>query len=76
LSDTPRDRSHMTVRIVGLGSPEAGDSRMGGTVSQRVAAVADLTELAWRLAKRPFPSYLREAIPFRLVALREQEDGE
>lgn len=65
----------MAVRIVGLGSAEAGDSKMGGSLAERVAAVFELTELAWRLAKRPFPSYSRRNIPFRLTTLREQEDG-
>ena len=66
----------MTVRIVGLGSAEAGDSNMGGTIAVRVAAVGELTDLAWRLAKRPFPSYTRRNIPFRWTTLRDQEDGE
>lgn len=53
----------MTVRIVPLHSDEAGDSRMGGTVDARVAAVAVLTIEAWRLAGRPFPTYRRATMP-------------
>jgi hypothetical protein len=53
----------MTVRIVPLSSPEAGDSRMGGTLEQRLAAVAELTAEAWRLAGRPFPTYTRATMP-------------
>jgi hypothetical protein len=66
----------MTVRIVGLGSAEAGDSKMGGSIADRVSAVGELTELAWRLAKRSFPSYSRRNILFRLTTLRDQEDGD
>jgi len=53
----------MTVRIVPLSSPQAGDSRMGGSIAERVAAVAELTSEAWRLAGRPLPSYTRRTIP-------------
>ena len=53
----------MTARVVPLSSSEAADPRMGGTVDQRVAAVAELTEHAWKLARRPFPSYTRATMP-------------
>lgn len=53
----------MSVRVVPLQSDEAGDSRMGGTVDERVAAVALLTIEAWRMAGRAFPTYLRAAMP-------------
>lgn len=53
----------MTVRVVPLGSAEAGDPRMDGTVAERVAAVMVLTEEAWRLSGRPFPSYTRATMP-------------
>lgn len=38
----------MTVRIVPLRSSEASDSRMEGTPDERVAAVAELTAIAWQ----------------------------
>ncbi len=60
MSNRQRD---MTARIVPLGSDEAGDSRMGGTVDERVAAVAALTAEAWRLAGRALPTYLRATMP-------------
>ena len=51
-------------------SAEAGDSRTGGTLDQRVAAVADLTAEAWRLAGRPLPTYTRATMPVVLATLR------
>lgn len=56
-------RRDVTCRIVPLGSAEASDPRMGGSVEERVAAVMVLTEEAWRLAGRPFPDYTRATIP-------------
>jgi len=53
----------MTARVVSLTSDEASDPRMGGTPDQRVAAVAELTLEAWRLAGRPFPIYTRQTMP-------------
>ena len=57
------DRSRMTVRIVSLTSPEAGDSRTGGTLEQRLQAVVELTAEAWRLAGRSIPTYTRATMP-------------
>ena len=61
----------MTARIVPLTSDEAGDSRMGGTPDQRVAAVAELTAEAWRLAGRAFPTYTRQTMPVVLATLED-----
>lgn len=66
----------MTVRVVPLTSREAGDPRMGGTIDERVAAVAALTEAAWRLSGRPFPSYTRATMPASVTTLAEQSDGD
>lgn len=57
------DRSQMTVRIVPRNSREASDARMGGTVTERLAVVAELTELGWALAKLPLPTYTRATMP-------------
>lgn len=65
------DRSGMTARVVSLSSDEAGDARMGGTPSERVAAVAELTAEAWRLAGRPLPSYTRATMPVVVSTLRD-----
>ena len=66
----------MTVRVVPLASPEAGDARMGGTVAERVAAVAVLTELAWTTAKRPLPTYTRATMPVVLTTLAAHSESE
>ena len=65
------DRTRMTARVVPLRSPEAGDRRMGGTLEDRVAAVAELTTEALRLAGRPFPAYTRATMPVVLATLRD-----
>ena len=61
----------MTVRIVPLSSGEASDARMGGTVDERVAAVALLTAEAWRLAGLPLPSYTRDTMPVVVSTLKD-----
>ena len=65
-------RSKMTARVVPLTSPEAGDGRMGGTIEERVAAVAELTLEAWRLSGRPLPSYSRATMPVVVSTLKDQ----
>ena len=44
---------------------------MGGTPNERVAAVAELTAEAWRLAGRPLPSYTRATMPVVVSTLRD-----
>jgi len=44
---------------------------MGGTLEERVAAVAELTAEAWRLAGRPLPSYSRATMPVVLATLKD-----
>lgn len=63
------DTSEMSARVVPLGSAEADDRRMGGTVAQRVAAVGELTRLAWTLAGRALPTYTRATMPIALLTL-------
>ncbi len=65
------DRSRMTARVVPLSSPEAGDPRTGGSLEERLAAVAELSMEAWRLAGRPLPSYTRATMPVVLTTLRD-----
>ena len=57
------DRSKMTARIVPLHSREAGDARVGGTVAERIALVAELSEMLWARTGRPLPSYTRATMP-------------
>lgn len=64
----------MTARVVPLTSVEAGDARMGGTPEERLAAVAELTAEAWRLARLPLPTYTRDKMPI-LVATLQDHDG-
>jgi hypothetical protein len=69
------DRSRLTVRIVPLASAEAGDPRMGGTVDERLEAVAALTAEAWRLAGRPWPAYTRETMPIAIGSIEHHADS-
>lgn len=64
----------MTVRIVRQGSREAGDARAGGSPAERVALVAELTALAWTLAKLPLPTYTRDTMPVAVTTLALQSD--
>ncbi len=63
------DRRDMTVRVVPLHSPEAGDSRVGGTVAERVALVGTLSEALWARTHRPLPTYTRATMPVVLTPL-------
>jgi hypothetical protein len=65
------DPSRITARVVPLTSDAAGDARMGGTPDERVAAVAELTAEAWRLAGLPLPNYSRATMPIVLTTLRD-----
>ena len=62
----------MTARVVPLDSDEAGDARVAGTASERLAVLAELSRRMWELTKRPLPTYSRKTIPVRLTALRDQ----
>lgn len=62
----------MTARVVPLASPEAGDSRMGGTLDERLGAVVALTAEAWRLSGRALPTYTRATMPVALARLDQQ----
>ena len=62
----------MTARVVPLGSDEAGDARVGGTVAERLALVAELSQRMWALTKRPMPSYTRKTMQVRVTTLADQ----
>jgi hypothetical protein len=64
----------MTARVVPLSSREAGDARTGGTLVERLAAVAALTAEAWRLSGRPLPRYTRATMPI-VVSRRSPSPG-
>lgn len=44
---------------------------MGGTVEERLAAVAELTLEAWRLSGRPLPTYSRATMPIVVATLKD-----
>jgi hypothetical protein len=67
----PSSRNAMTVRIVPLGSREAGDARVGGTPAERLRLVARLSEALWVRTGRPLPNYTRATMP---VALGTRHD--
>ena len=62
----------MTARVVPLASDEAGDGRVRGTVAERLALVAELSQRMWALTKRPMPSYTRKTMPVRVTSLADQ----
>ena len=64
----------MTVRRVLQGSREAGDGRVGGSMSERLALVAILSLSAWRAGGRPLPSYTRPDMPVRRTTLTARTD--
>ena len=63
------DRRNMTVRVVLLRSREAGDSRVGGTVAERVSLVGVLSADVWARTHRPMPTYTRATMPVVVTTL-------
>ncbi len=68
------NRPRMTVRVVPLADAEAGDSRMGATADERVAAVTALTLEVWRLYGRSLPTYTRATTPVVVGSRRCRRD--
>ncbi len=64
----------MTARVVPLGSADAADSLVGGTVAERLALVADLSETMWNLTRQPRPQYSRATMPVTLRPLAAGSD--
>jgi hypothetical protein len=60
----------MTVRVVPLGSPEAGDARVEGSIPERVALVGYLSDMLWTQTGRSRPSYTRATMPIVMTTLR------
>ncbi len=60
----------MTVRIVPLRSAEAGESRVAGTIDERVALVGILSEELWTRTQRPLPTYTRATMPVNIITLQ------
>lgn len=64
-----KPRRDMTVRVVPLHSREAGEATVGGTIAERLALVARLSETSWALTGRPLPAYTRATIPVVVTTL-------
>lgn len=62
----------MTARLVPLGSDEAGDGRVAGTPTERLAILADLSRRMWELTRRPLPAYTRKTMPVKVTTLADQ----
>ncbi len=62
----------MTVRLVPLDSREAGEARVGGSIAERVALVARLSDMLWTQTGRPLPNYTRATMPIAMTTLRHQ----
>ena len=63
----------MTARVVPLTSDAAGDARVGGSVAERLALIAELSSRAWALTKQQLPSYTRRTMPVKLTTLADQK---
>ncbi len=61
----------MTVRVVPLGSREAGEARVEDTPAERLRLVSRLSEALWARTGRALPSYTRATMP---VALGTRHD--
>ena len=66
------DRGKIEARVVPLRSREAGDARVGGTVAERVALVAELSRLLWARTGRAHPTYTRATMPIVITTLGAQ----
>ena len=62
----------MTARVVPLDSDEAGDARVAGTPTKRLAILADLSRRMWDLTNRERPTYTRSTMPVRVTRLTDQ----
>lgn len=67
-----KPRRDMTARVVSLHGPEASDATVGGTVEERLAVVAQLSDTSWKLAGRPLPEYTRATMPVVVTTLKAQ----
>jgi hypothetical protein len=68
----PKARREMTARVVSLHGREASDATVDGTVTERLALVARLSEASWRLTGRPLPEYTRATMPVVVTSLKAQ----
>ncbi|HEX9579744.1 MAG TPA: hypothetical protein VF970_01430 [Gemmatimonadales bacterium] len=66
----PKPRRDMTARVVPLESREASEATVNGTVTERLALVAQLSEASWKLTGRSLPGYTRGTIPVVVTSLK------
>jgi hypothetical protein len=64
-----KPRRHAVVRVVPLESREAAEATVRGTMAERLALVARLSETSWSLTGLPLPTYTRAATPVVVTAL-------
>ena len=62
-----RDGGRVPVRVFRLGMEPHEDLLGSTTVGERLDILRELTERAWRLTGRPFPTYPRTEIPVRVT---------
>ena len=71
----PKDRSHMTVRVLSLSDPKVGDAFVDAGGSTRQAMVYHLSLAAWRQTGRPMPVYTRATLPVVCIYRESQQSG-
>ena len=69
---SPPRRQGITARLVSLREKRAGDATVDGSVEERVALVARLSETSWALTRRPLPRYSRASMPVVVTDLKSQ----
>ena len=67
IDPSKRDAHRTTVRVYRLGEEPRDDFLDSTTAQERLAMLRELTERAWKLSGRPFPSYSRREIPVRVT---------
>ena len=64
---TKSDADRTSVRIFRLGDEPRDDLSDTTSVQERLEILRELTERAWRLSGRAFPTYSRRDIPLRVT---------
>ena len=69
MSDPAREwgNARSDVRVFRLGEEPRDDLTLVTTAEQRLEILRELTERAWRLTGRPFPSYSRSQMPVHVT---------
>ena len=67
---TTADLDRTSVKVFRLGDEPADDLTESTTPQERLEILRELTDRAWRLTGRGFPSYSRREIPVRVTRIR------